>query len=113
MIMKKNMMACVLLALAGVLMPVGSSASDDFADESRNTVRILEGDNSDPSIVRYGDAIISFTPHLCTLPDLWCISRTTWSTGLTVRRHSTILPEMCGHPTSLCTTGGSISTFRR
>lgn len=49
-------MACVLLALAGVLMPVGSSASDGFADESRNTVRILEGDNSDPSIVRHGDA---------------------------------------------------------
>lgn len=113
MIMKKNMMACVLLALAGVLMPVGSSASDDFADESRNTVRILEGDNSDPSIVRYGDAYylvhssFVYTPGLVVYKSYDLVNWTYCSTAL---NH---LPEMCGHPTSLYTTGGSISTFRR
>lgn len=88
MIMKKNMMACVLLALAGVLMPVGSSASDDFADESRNTVRILEGDNSDPSIVRYGDAYylvhssFVYTPGLVVYKSYDLVNWTYCSTAL-------------------------------
>ena len=86
--MKKNMMACVLLALAGVLMPVGSSASDGFADESRNTVRILEGDNSDPSIVRYGDAYylvhssFVYTPGLVVYKSYDLVNWTYCSTAL-------------------------------
>lgn len=88
MIMKKNMMACVLLALAGMLMPVGSSASDGFADESRNTVRILEGDNSDPSIVRHGDAYylvhssFVYTPGLVVYKSYDLVNWTYCSTAL-------------------------------
>ena len=81
-------MACVLLALAGMLMPVGSSASDGFADESRNTVRILEGDNSDPSIVRHGDAYylvhssFVYTPGLVVYKSYDLVNWTYCSTAL-------------------------------
>lgn len=46
----------LLLLLFSLYVPAFAQfVGDCVPDESRNTVRILEGDNSDPSIIRQGD----------------------------------------------------------
>ena len=52
-------------------------AVQDPLNEDQTTVRILEGDNSDPSIVRYGNLIIWSIPLLFILRDWSFTSRMT------------------------------------
>ena len=50
--MKNILSVCAFLLVFGALPLWGQS--QDPLNEDQTTVRILEGDNSDPSIVRYG-----------------------------------------------------------
>ena len=50
--MKNILSVCAFLLAFGALPLWGQS--QDPLNEDQTTVRILEGDNSDPSIVRYG-----------------------------------------------------------
>lgn len=56
--MKNILSICTFLLAFGTLPLWGQS--QDPLNEDQTTVRILEGDNSDPSIVRYGNLIIWF-----------------------------------------------------
>ena len=72
--MKNILSVCAFLLAFGALPLWGQS--QDPLNEDQTTVRILEGDNSDPSIVRYGKSYylvhssFVYTPGLVVLLEI-------------------------------------------
>lgn len=73
--MKNILSVCAFLLVFGALPLWGQS--QDPLNEDQTTVRILEGDNSDPSIVRYGKSYYLSIPLLFILRDWSFTSRMT------------------------------------
>lgn len=87
-IMRNNIVVCLIFAAVGAFLPVDIFALGRYVDESRNTVRILEGDNSDPSIVRKDNAYylvhssFVYTPGLVVYKSYDLVNWTYCSTAL-------------------------------
>ena len=99
--MKNILSICTFLLAFGTLPLWGQS--QDPLNEDQTTVRILEGDNSDPSIVRYGKSYylvhssFVYTPGLVVYKSDDLVNWTPCSTALTTFTGDIWAPDIVVH----------------
>ena len=99
--MKNILSVCAFLLAFGALPLWGQS--QDPLNEDQTTVRILEGDNSDPSIVRYGKSYylvhssFVYTPGLVVYKSDDLVNWVPWSTALTTFTGDIWAPDIVFH----------------
>lgn len=87
--MKIILSVCMFLWALGTTVPLRGEAVGDPLNEDQTTIRILEGDNSDPSIIRYGKSYylvhssFVYTPGLVVYKSDDLVNWTPCSTALT------------------------------
>lgn len=100
----KNIFAfCTVLLLSGFFCKAWSNSADNVKGEGLTTVRIFEGDNSDPSIVRYGDSYylvhssFVYTPGLLVYKSDDLVNWTLCSTALDTFAGDVWAPDIVVH----------------